>query len=279
MRLLKAQNTNLRNIYGKGVKYTVEDEAVVDSTYAFRLPRGTGDTLYPPGTPQNQRPLNPVNGQMRYNTTLNEMELYENGAWRNLRYAEPFPIGIIQQTLGYGDANETIFGILDSGEPDFPVPVAPQNVLVLVENVFQIAGTNYGLIQNPARANTISSIISVGATTVIETSTDHGYSADNLVEITNLNASGDIVEGLNTGDSTGPGYCTILSIPAANQIEVDVNTTGGNTGSYPSPSGTLADVRRVSSLDGLAYPEGWYLEFSSAPDIGKPITVLHNFDK
>ena len=58
-----------------------------------------------------------------------------------------------------------------------------------------------------------------------------------------------------------------------------VNTTGGNTGSYPSPSGTLADVRRVSSLDGLAYPEGWYLEFSSAPDIGKPITVLHNFDK
>jgi hypothetical protein len=24
---------------------------------------------------------------------------------------------------------------------------------------------------------------------------------------------------------------------------------------------------------------GWYIEFTSPPDAGKPITVLHNFDK
>jgi len=24
---------------------------------------------------------------------------------------------------------------------------------------------------------------------------------------------------------------------------------------------------------------GWYIRFSSAPPVGKPVTVLHNFDK
>ena len=41
MRLLKGQNTNLRNIYGKGVKYDVNDQVVVDSTNVMRIPVGT----------------------------------------------------------------------------------------------------------------------------------------------------------------------------------------------------------------------------------------------
>jgi len=27
------------------------------------------------------------------------------------------------------------------------------------------------------------------------------------------------------------------------------------------------------------YADGWYIKFGSAPDLAKPITVLHNFDK
>ena len=96
-----------------------------------------------------------------------------------MRFKEPNQNpGITQQNLGNGDAVETVFGPLDSGDPDFPIPDAAQNVLVFVENVFQISGTNYTLEQNPA---------------------------------------------------------------------------------------------------GKA--DGWYIKFSSAPDLAKPITVLHNFDK
>ena len=108
------------------------------------------------------------------------------------------------------------------------MPAAAQNVLVFVENVFQIATTNYTLIQNPAKTNTIASIISVGATTVIQTSTDHGYAATDLVQILELNAAGDAVENLNNGDSSSPTSHSIVSIPAANRIEVAVDTTGGN---------------------------------------------------
>ena len=59
MRLIKAQNTNLRNIYGKGVKYDVNDQVILDSTNVVLLPKGTTD----------QRTNSPVNGHMRYNTT------------------------------------------------------------------------------------------------------------------------------------------------------------------------------------------------------------------
>lgn len=168
MRLLKAQNTNLRTIYGKGVKYDINDQVIVDSSNVMLVPKGS----------TAERPTSPTNGHVRYNTDDNEFEFYSNGAWREVRYKEPNQTGITQQNLGNGDASETVFGPLDSGDPDFPVPDAAQNVLVFVENVFQISETNYDLVQNP------------------------------------------------------PGKTA-----------------------------------------------GYYLEFTSAPDIGKPITVLHNFDK
>lgn len=174
MRLLKAQNTNLRNIKGKGVKYDVNDQVILDSTNCVLVPKGT----------QAQRPVSPVNGHVRYNIDDNEFEAYQNGAWRELRYKEPG--SITQQNLGNGDATETVFGPLNSGDTDFPIPAAAQNVLVLIENVFQISTTNYTLEQSVA------------------------------------------------GNLTGPN---------------------------------------------APYANGWYIKFTSAPPLAKPITVLHNFDK
>ena len=137
MRLIKAQNTNLRNIYGKGVKYDVNDQIILDSTNTVLVPSGT----------TAQRPSSPVNGQMRYNTTDARFEIYENSQWDGLRVAAPSTNApITQQNVGSGDAVETIFGPLASGDSFYPVPAAAQNILVFVENVFQVAGTNYTLV-------------------------------------------------------------------------------------------------------------------------------------
>lgn len=169
MRLIKAQNTNLRNVYGKGVRYDINDQVIVDSTNTMLIPKGT----------TAERPTSPANGHLRYNTSTDQFEVYQNSAWRNVRFKEPNQDpGIVQQNLGLGDTVEVYFGPLDSGDTDYPVPAAGQNVLVFVENVFQIHNTNYTLTQNP------------------------------------------------------PGKSA-----------------------------------------------GWYIEFSSPPDLDKPITVLHNFDK
>ena len=182
MRLIKAQNTNLRNIRGKGVKYDISDQVIVDSQNSLLVPVGT----------TSERPDSPTFGHLRYNTSFDGnsvpigFEVWDNG-WRRLRFKEPNQNpGIVQQNLGNGDAVETTFGVLDSGDPDFPIPAAPQNILVFVENVFQIADVNYDIVQNP---------------------------------------------------------------------------TG------------------TSSITGEPYAPGWFIQFESAPDLGKPITVLHNFDK
>ena len=138
MRLLKAQNTNLRNIYGQGVKYDVSGQVIMDSTNSVLVPAGTTD----------QRPADFENGHVRYNTDINEFEFYSNHAWRRVRYKEAF--AITQQPLGVGDDDETVFGPLDNQDPLNPIPAAAQNMIVLVENVFQISGTNYTLVQNPS---------------------------------------------------------------------------------------------------------------------------------
>jgi hypothetical protein len=97
MRLLKAQNTNLRNIYGKGVKYDYDDQVIADSDRALLVPKGA-QTLRPG---EAGIATSATDGHVRYNTTTDQLEAYQNGAWRNMRFKEPR--AITQQTVGTGD--------------------------------------------------------------------------------------------------------------------------------------------------------------------------------
>lgn len=119
---------------------------------ALRIPTGTGDPKKNPGTPENERPSSPydVNGLIRYNTTLEALEVLKNGTWIQLRAKEPAniryqtftappPIEDLNQT--YVDGIETFFGpLLDS---QLQPPASAKNIFVYVENVFQIPETNY----------------------------------------------------------------------------------------------------------------------------------------
>lgn len=144
MRLLKAQNTNLRNIYGKGVKYDYDDQVIADSERALLVPKGETDER--PGEPTINTAAN--NGQVRYNTTTEQLEAYQNNAWREIRYKEPNQDpGIVIQSFPGADDTETVFGELNSGDTNYPYPVASQNIMVYVENVYQLPGTNYNIRQ------------------------------------------------------------------------------------------------------------------------------------
>ena len=228
MRLLKAQNTNLRNIYGKGVKYDINDQIIMDSTNVVLIPKGT----------TAERPATPINGHLRYNTTVDRFEVYESGLWVNVRNAAPAGVGqnapITQQNLGNGDATITIFGPLDSQDPDptYTAPASAQNILVFVENVFQISTTNYTLEQNPS-----------------STGTGQETDAGSFVTSTEY-----IITSAGDTDFTAIGA-------ADSNVGTVFTATGAGTGT------------------GKARQTGYYLEFTSAPDLNKPITVLHNFDK
>ena len=151
MRLIKQQTTNLRTIQpsSKGIKQDIDDQVVMVSERALRVPVGT--TALRPGSAGVI--TSAAIGQVRYNTTDQQLEAYQNGAWREVRFKEPNQDpGIVWQNLGSGNAagDETVFGELQSNDADFPVPASATNILVLVENVLQIPTTNYTIHQTAA---------------------------------------------------------------------------------------------------------------------------------
>jgi len=146
MRYLKRQNINHRTANHASVYVDYTDTNVV------LTPVNPGSVVIPTGT-SAQRPLSPVNGMMRYNTdvtTGGEVEIYQNGNWRQLRFKES--TGITQQNLGAGDDINTIFGPLSPRPPSVVANNTTwggQNIIVVVENVIQLNNINYTVVQNP----------------------------------------------------------------------------------------------------------------------------------
>ena len=130
MRFVKKQQLNSKLITDPSVSVEANGQVVLGTNYAVKVPIGT----------TAERPTFPENGQIRYNTDLNEFEFYVNNAWEEARTMRPNVITI--QNLGSGDAVEQEFSPLN------PVPATSKNILVLVENVVQIADINYTMIQN-----------------------------------------------------------------------------------------------------------------------------------
>jgi hypothetical protein len=139
MRFLKAQTTSRGiNADTAGLNIDALGLAEINTDKAVIVPKGD----------QNSRPFIPQEGMLRYNTDENEFEVYHQSAWKPIRFREP--VTITQQNLGNGDGTETTFGPLDSGDTFYPVPISENNILVTIENVFQLATTNYTLVQNPS---------------------------------------------------------------------------------------------------------------------------------
>lgn len=125
--------------------------SVMNLAGGLRLPKGTTDQR-PQGTMPGDAPartLNGANGFIRYNTSINPMtgleygiEAFVGGAWVTVR--APGASTIYKQTIpgSLADGTRTDFGPLTY------VPASADNIIVLVENVFQISTTNFTLIDN-----------------------------------------------------------------------------------------------------------------------------------
>lgn len=163
MKFLKQSQLNFRNVKDQSVA-VVTDSANDQGT--LRDPRivfGVTNSLQLPIGNTLQRPSEPAvltNGIIRYNSQTDEIEVRQGGVWKRLSYKEPNDIEV--QSLGTGDglpdgsgelAGEIFYGplIYNSGvETDYPDqqepdPTKPQNLLVFIENVIQLANTNYEL--------------------------------------------------------------------------------------------------------------------------------------
>ena len=127
-------------------KYSPSDQSLFTNHFGRAVMQLTGGLRLPKGTTAQRPQLSGVrttgsaNGFMRYNTTTNSIEAYIDGVWEVVR--APGATAITKQTLGPGNNVETTFGPLTK------IPNSDNNILVFVENVFQISTTNYNLVNN-----------------------------------------------------------------------------------------------------------------------------------
>lgn len=173
MKFLKQSQLNGRNLKDQSVAIVTDGtnsagvnrdpRLVFDITNSVQLPKGT--TLQRPAGGQGL-----IDGIMRYNQTTAEIEVRSAGAWRRLAYKERSTIEVqtgpigggatwLGDSLDGGVSGETLFGpveytaLLDySGA--YPAQRVietdkPQNLMVYVENVPQLANVNYILESNP----------------------------------------------------------------------------------------------------------------------------------
>jgi hypothetical protein len=137
MRFLKTLSLNRRAIYDDRLAVDTANGVVMNTPNNLLMPKGaTGD-----------RPGAPLTGMIRYNTTNNEVEVYQgvggSATWRSLRFKESTEI--IQQAF-IGDAETVVFGPLDPQPPTIVASGATwtgANLIVVVGNVFQTWNTNY----------------------------------------------------------------------------------------------------------------------------------------
>jgi hypothetical protein len=265
MRYLRQQVLNRRAPYDQRLYIDMTDSVVMNTTNNLVLPKG-GDA---------DRPVSPVVGMIRYNTDHNEVEVYEGSGtphWRNVRYKEA--VGIVQQTLGYGDALTIHFGPLDPAPPTYIAnnnTWTGANLLVFVENVPQLHTTNYTVVNGPTIPGTIYLPKTLGATSIGATTItfNPSASAPNVVY-----PAVDITGAIITGDSALQANTAILGY--------NTNADGKLTSitiDKPTIDTLIADDTVLTITDSTNIGVGSFLQFTSAVPLGKPVTVLHGFDK
>jgi hypothetical protein len=160
---------------------------------------------------------------MRYDTVKNEVMVYQGTAWRAMRFKESTQI--IQQNLGAGDSSNVYFGPLNStyyNPSNISSDVSSygaQNILVIVENVIQVSGINYTVVQNPSiSSETYNAYLSVAG----------GTGSSTIYFNTSLNA---------TSASWNSGSGGVATITFATQSAVPFATGSTITVTGFSPTG------------------------------------------
>lgn len=261
MRFLKRTTVNPRDPRDYRLYVDVTSDIVMGGRASLQLPKGT----------TSDRSLTVDDGMIRYNTTTDEVEVRQSGTWRALRFKEASKI--IQQPLGTGDGASTLYKLNSEYNPSNVSSNVPgsgglplgqfvgQNIIVLIENVFQVAGTNYNIAQNPTPTLTSSGTNLLGTTTITVVPTNNA-STNFTDTIPNIKAGASLSATVLGNQVFAPG--TTVQTIGTNSFTINNPTI------YAMPAGTTITL----TLD-----SGYYVEFLSAATLNKPLTVLHGFDK
>jgi hypothetical protein len=230
MKFVKRLNLNQRFPESSRLSVEANGKIVTNTKASLQIPAG--------GT--TDRVETYQNGQIRYNTDYQEFEGYINGQWEFLRTRRQANIQF--QTVATGNYVNTIYGPLSYRQN----ASKPENVLVFVENVYQIPTVNYNLVNDPVVQKATVGVTNPGVTVL------------NIVDQVNINV-GQVVSG---DIAIAPGT-TVVSLSTV-------------TSSVVISGATLGTIQASVSLN-FAFSTGTFVSFTSAPPI-KPVYALSGFD-
>lgn len=165
MRYLRKQVINRRAPYDQRLEVDINNNVVMSTPAGLQLPAGPTSAQPIVSNRYGTSNAGDLSGMIRYNTTTSEFEGYQSGSWRAFRFKES--TAITQQSLGAGDGNEIYFGPLIPTKPSIVqsgTTWGGQNLLVIVENVIQLHGTNYTVENNPSFTSEVeTAVLSVQA--------------------------------------------------------------------------------------------------------------------
>ena len=234
------------------------------SVIGQQMPSGT--TADRPGAGGNW-PTEPlVAGTVRYNSTLLDLEVYERGQWERIRTVRPANITV--QNLGNGNYRDTIFGPLNSDYlPSYQKSSA--NIMVYVDNVYQIPVTNYSVNATPSSiTETIAVTASTGTNTVQVTVIGFGTNpTTNVITATNgtMLVTG---VGIQTGTVVSSTYQVTLQPPSV------PNTI---TNYFIVFSDPILQTLNSGTTFTVSYTTGSYITFTGTVPT-KPVVALLGFD-
>ena len=251
MRFLRRQTLNRRAVYDNSLYLDTNNNIVMGTSNTLVLPHGTTNGTSP-------RPYVPAEGMIRYNTTTYNVEVYQGSTWRSLRYKESTKI--VQQNLGAGDSATVYFGPLNGLYSPSTVSwendnFAGQNILVVVENVLQLAGSNYTVVQNPTLSSqvyqpTTSANVNNGSTTI-------GFSTS--LTVTSTGGAGGIATLTFSTQAQNPfrtGQTILVTgvSPVAYNGSFTVSSVTSSSVSYSSSATGDMTVSGVVTGSGTVYP-------------------------
>jgi len=235
MRFLRNINLNPKAPHDQRLVITKADEVQFNTPGSLKLPSGT----------TAQRAASPTAGMMRLNTSTNEVEVYQSSSWRSLRYKESN--SILLQSLGAGDGISTLYGPLSPAPPAVVQSGSTwtgANLMIYVENVFQIFNTNYLIAQNPTVNTTVNTLANSGATSII------------------LNSVADIIVG--SAIATTAPTTTVSTTVSATSVTATYISGGvaSTTMVVSTKSGTFVDGQAIVNTTG--FRSGQYIVSGSA---------------
>ena len=197
------------------------------------------------------RPGSGVTGMVRFNTTNNNLEVYDNSQWSAVGVPS---FTVITNDSFAGDGTTVAFTLSESASTDSCI-VSINGVVQIPTTAYSVSGTTLTFTEAPLTGDAIDVRILTTTTTVTSISNASGNAVvETLDTAATVQITGDLLPGANNSQSLGSStkrwsnlWVSGSTITLGNVVMK--NVAGGNTIGFYGPDGTTPATIAASSVD------------------------------